>query len=144
MPSLQIARVVEQIPAPSSTPKVFPPACTPVPSNAEASRLPSTSPEVDVVDADRPTGDLFLRKLRAKIAGDQAFRQRLRMAIALHENDDGHRQQQYTCSHQQDVLRTALSVSRDTPPPSFTRSAAERSLLICRRFAFTFPHLGAS
>lgn len=164
MPSLQIARVVEQIPAPSSTPKVVPPACTPVPSNAEASspctvasikndssrpllsvggsrspgvttRLPSTSPEVlvDVVDADRPTGDLFLQKLRTKIAGDQAFRQRLRMAIALHENNDGHRQQQYTCSHQQDVLRTALSVSRDTPPPSFTRSAAERSLLLRRK-----------
>ena len=142
MPSLQIARVVEQIPAPSSTPKVFPPACTPVPSNAEASRLPSTSPEVDVVDADRPTGDLFLRKLRAKIAGDQAFRQRLRMAIALHENDDGHRQQQYTCSHQQDVLRTALSVSRDTPPPSFTRSAAERSLLLRRKIQQEF-HLSS-
>ena len=171
MPSLQV-HVVEQIPAPSSTPKVFPPACTPAPSNAEASSsctvasskndssqpllsmdgsrspsvttcLPSTSPpEVDVVDAaeertDRPTSDLFLRKLRAKIAGDQAFRQRLRMAIALHENNDGHRQQQHTRGQQQDVLRTALSVSRDAPPPSFTRSAAatitERSLQLRRK-----------
>lgn len=55
----------------------------------------------------------FLRKIRTKIAGDQAFRQRLRTAIALHENRP-----------RQDVLLAALSASRKVPPPPLTGPAA--------------------
>ena len=95
-------------------------------SESEPGQQPNN---VDAAATERTVADdvLFLRKLRTKIAADQAFRQRLRTAIALHEQNGN--QQQQRRQPRQDVLLAALSASRKIPPPPLTGPAAsERSL----------------